>query len=1175
MEFNKALRNERLILINNSIERNNVTSYKKLNVIKTARYSLLLFLPKNLYDQFSSVANIYFLAIGIMQMIPSISSSGGIPTIALPLLCMLSFSAAQAAYEDWKRHKADSEINNLPIYSYDSIEGNFVINKWGNLVNGDLVIVRNREIFPADMILLASSQHDNRVFVETASMDGETNLKLRESPRILFENGIKHISDVITIESGLISCGDPNDHPNKIEIDSNFVVKIDGVNKELSFNCTPSNMLLRGCKLRNTTWALGVVVYTGNDTKIYQSNLRSAPHKMSYVQSLYNQVTIASFVFLLLICLSFGIFTALIDFFGGSSWSKRFEPIARIPPGENVIKVIIVTFFTWIIVLANLIPIGMFFYLVISKVAQSMIIASDPRLSNQSSPIVRNSDLNDELGQISYICTDKTGTLTRNYMEFKILCVNGNVYGEKNIQVQRPEKNLLTQATPHVDIEDEGLRLILSEGRKEEIELLLNFALNNTVLLQQTEDEIVDDPPLYTASSTDEEAFVLTSHHFGVSLFSQKCSRSIIKFTGIGCKEQLVEFETLLRLEFDHSRRRSSVLVKFPKNIFKYETEESDGYRYILFSKGSESAIRDCCNNEDILSEQYIKTFDNATNFASMGYRTLFFAKKELNEDDVIEIVEKYKNNGNTCSNEIIEFLENNLVLQGCSGIEDLLQFRAQETIESLTVSGIKVWILTGDRQETAINIAIRVGLISEEMDILVLDEAELERLLSRDKDHNNICDTFITKSRESLPFEPSNCVLIVDTQVLEKAFLLDERKFAEIATSCVSVVFARVTPKQKANVVRLIQEYTKQRVLAIGDGGNDCNMLQTANVGVGIHGSEGMQAYNVSDFGISQFCHLQPLILIHGRLCNRRTSILVLYNLYKCFTLNIVSVYFGFASLFTGSKLFFELLFQLYNFLYTSIPPILFATFDSDIPITLPYDYHEPLYLLGIRKPYFSLRNFALWTLTSIFHAAISLFIPYFLLGGNNPVNIDGFVPDFWTTGLAVYTNVVIIVNKKILLESYTSWKLVLISILICALFFIASIFSFPILFQIPELRIAAKRAVTTPMFIITIIISVTLAISVDWIAKIYKRSLYPETFHLIQDKCYQIYKKKYESHKQLLLSHPYNWLESTRKIKKRKSGEVESIQIKRKSSDIIGYAFNSPDINISQLFLSNKTLQ
>ncbi|KAH8741347.1 calcium transporting ATpase or aminophospholipid transporter [Cryptosporidium ryanae] len=1175
MEFNKNLRNERLISINNSIERNNVTSYKRLNVIKTARYSLLLFLPKNLYDQFSNVANIYFLAIGIMQMIPSISSSGGIPTIALPLLCMLSFSAAQAAYEDWKRHKADSEINNLTVYSYDPTEGNFVINKWGSLVNGDLVIVRNREIFPADMILLASSQHDNRVFVETASMDGETNLKLRESPRILFENGIKHISDVITIESGLISCGEPNDHPNRIEIESKFTIKMDNEDKELNFDCIPSNMLLRGCKLRNTTWALGVVVYTGNDTKIYQSNLRSAPHKMSYVKSLYNQVSIASFIFLLFICLSFGIFTAFIDFFGGPNWSKRFEPIARIPPGENVIRVIIVTFFTWIIVLANLIPIGMFFYLVISKVSQAIIITSDPRLSNQSSPIVRNSDLNDELGQISYICTDKTGTLTRNYMEFKVMCINGNVYGKRNLQLQKPENTSTSQPTPHVDIEDENLREMLSEGKKEEIELLLNFALNNTVLLQQTEDELIDDPPLYTASSTDEEAFVLTSHHFGISLYSQKCSKSVIKFTGIGCKEQFVEFETLIRLEFDHSRRRSSVLVKFPKKLFKYETEESDGYRYILFTKGSESAIRDCCNLEDILSENYIKTFDNATDFASIGYRTLFFAKKEFNEEDVIGIVEKYKKNGNNCSNEIIELLENNLVLQGCSGIEDLLQFRAQETIESLIASGIKVWILTGDRQETAVNIAIRVGLISEEMDILVLDEVELERLFSRDKDYKNKCYTFISKLKDTPPPELSNCALIIDSQILEKAFLLDEKKLAEIAISCASVVFARVTPKQKANVVKLIQEHTKQRVLAIGDGGNDCTMLQTANVGVGIHGSEGMQAYNVSDFGISQFCHLQPLVLIHGRLCSRRTSILVLYNLYKCFTLNIVSVYFGFASLFTGSKLFFELLFQLYNFLYTSIPPILFATFDSDIPVTLPYNYHEPLYLLGIRKPYLSLTNFSLWTLTSIYHAAISLFVPYFLLGGNNPVNIDGFVPDFWTTGLAVYINVVIIVNKKILLESYTSWKLVLISILVCALLFIVSIFLFPILFQIPELRIAAKRAATTPMFIITIIISVTLAISVDWIVKIYKRSLYPETFHLIQDKYYQIYKKKYESHKKLLLSHPYNWLESTRKMKKRKSGGAESIQIKRKSSDIIGYAFNSPDINISQLFLSNKTLQ
>ncbi|OII74239.1 calcium transporting ATPase [Cryptosporidium ubiquitum] len=1172
------IENGRTIILNNKNEDSFVHSFKKLNVIKTARYSLLFFLPKNLYDQFNNVANIYFLAIGIMQMVPSISSSGGIPTIALPLICMLCFSAAQAAYEDWKRHKADSEINNLPTYAYDPIKGNFVVTKWGKLKNGDLVIVKNREIFPADMVLLASSQNDNRVFVETASMDGETNLKLRESPRILFNNGIRNISDILTIFNGKIYCGDPNDHPKKIDINLKFSLKKSGSNeKELSFSCNSSNMLLRGCKLRNTSWALGVVAYTGHETKIYQSSFRSAPHKMSNVQSLYNQVTVASFIFLLFICLSFGIIVACIDYFGGSEWSKRFIPIGRLEPNESVLKASIITFFTWIIVLANLIPIGMFFYLVISKVSQAIIIASDSRLTSQNSTVVRNSDLNDELGQISYICTDKTGTLTRNYMEFKTVCVNGNVYGSNHHEMKQDinqcnnghtEKQKIT---PHVDMEDEALRKKLKEGRQEEIEILLNFALNHTVLIQENEGVDIDEPPLYSASSTDEEALVLASHHFGISLVSQNCSKSTIKFSGIGTTQTSVEFETLLRLEFDHKRKRSSVLVKFPKKIFSYESSDSEGYRYILFSKGSESAIKECCLNQEN-SGKTDKTFEFATEFATHGYRTLCFAKKELEEDDVIDILKSFKQSNNMNSEEVRKFFESNLTLQGCSGIEDILQYRAQETIESFIVSGIKVWMLTGDRQETAINIAVRVGIISNEMEVVIFDENELNSF-SNTPIKESFCHKSSLFDRENNLFNFSNIVLVIDSQILEKALTVDEARFAKIATKCSSVVFSRVTPQQKAQVVKLIQEFTKQRVLAIGDGGNDCTMLQTANVGVGIHGSEGMQAYNVSDFGISQFCHLQPLVLIHGRLCYRRTSILVLYNLYKCFTLNIVSVYFGFASLFTGSKLFFELLFQLYNFLYTSIPPIIFATFDSDIPITLPYDYHEPLYLLGITKPFFSLEIFGIWSLNAVFHAAISLFIPYFILGGNNPISNDGYVPDFWITGLAVYTNVVIVVNTKILLEAFTSWSLVLFSIILCAFLFFLSILSFPRIFHIPELELAARRAIITPMFIITVAITITLTITLDWIVKIYKRSLYPDTSHILQNKWYKIYKKKYESHRQLLLKHlSLNWLESMRRMKRKKS-EFEQIQVRKKSSDIIGYAFNYPDVNVSQLFLSNKT--
>ncbi|KAF7458645.1 phospholipid-translocating P-type ATPase, flippase family protein [Cryptosporidium felis] len=784
-----------------------------------------------------------------MQMVPSISSSGGIPTIALPLFCMICFSAVQAAYEDWKRHNADSEINNLPTYSYDPIKRNFVINKWGELKNGDLVIVKNREIFPADMVLLASSQQDNRVFVETASMDGETNLKLRESPRTLFDNGVKNISDVLTISDGIMYCGDPNDHPNKIDIKFKYLQR-SLKNNELNFSCNSSNMLLRGCKLRNTSWALGTVAYTGHETKIYQSNFKSAPHKMSRIQLLYNQVTIASFIFLLFICFIFGIISASLDYFGGSELSKRFAPIGKKTPDENIFKATMITFFTWIIVLANLIPIGMFFYLVISKVSQAIIITSDPRLSGQNSTVVRNSDLNDELGQISYICTDKTGTLTRNYMEFKTICIDGNVYGNNERECFEPEslnnvKKQKRKSTPHVDMEDEVLRSKLREGRQEEIELLLNFALNHTVLIQQNEDEDTDEPPLYSASSTDEEALVLASHHFGVSLVSQNGSKSTIRFSGIGATETLIEVDTILRLEFDHSRKRSSVLVKVPKNIFNYESKGTEGFRYILFSKGSESAIKECCVDDN--SDKILKTFEFATEFATSGYRTLCFAKKELFEDEIKDVVEKLKHDNNL--EYAICFFENNLKLQGCSGIQDVLQYRAQETIESLILSGIKVWMLTGDRQETAINIAIRTGIIPDEMEIVILDDDELNRLFSEKQSFDGTSRNFIFNDEKYL-CDFSNVILVVDSHFLEKALDSNENKFAEIATKCASVVCARVTPQQKAQVVKLIQDYTKQRVLAIGDGGNDCIMLQTANVGVGIHGSEGMQAYNVSDFG-------------------------------------------------------------------------------------------------------------------------------------------------------------------------------------------------------------------------------------------------------------------------------------------------------------------------------------
>ncbi|OII76545.1 phospholipid-translocating P-type flippase family protein [Cryptosporidium andersoni] len=1162
---------DRIVVLNNKKDSKTNNGYYQLNNIQTTRYTLLTFLPRNLYDQFNNVANIYFLFIAILQMIPSISTSGGIPTIALPLICMLGFTAIQAAYEDWKRYKCDLEINNIPTYIFNTTSNKFVMSKWGNIATGDLVVVRNREVFPADMILLASSQYDNRVFVETTSMDGETNLKLHESPRTLYKNNICNINDILNL-NGLFYCKKPNDHPNEVDITAKVNIKNESKStRELYFSCNPANMLLRGCRLRNTAWALGIVIYTGHETKIYMNSIRSAPHKMSFVKQVYNNVTILSFVFLIFVCLFFGLVATYIDFFGDIKWKSRYIPIGKYTDERNVVKVIFLTFFTWVIILANLIPIGMFFYLVVVKVTQSWVITSDPRLSQQEHPtVVRNSDLNDELGQISYICTDKTGTLTRNYMELKVICINGIIYGgnndnEKLDLIEVSEYNNFTNIkyTPHVDMKDEYLRNKLKDGSIEEIEFLLNLALNNTVLIQDFVEDS-DKTPLYSASSTDEEALVLTAHHFGISLYKQKGSSNFIKFANVMSNSKIVEFETILRLDFDHYRNRSSVLVKFlSKSLCDYKNETE--YRYILFCKGSDSAIKECCSSTNKKSKSYITSLDNSLEFATKGYRTLCFAKREFKYEEIANIIENFRDNKSLYLQETIKLLESDLTLQGCSGIEDLLQYDVKNTIESFINSGIKLWMLTGDRLETAINIAARVGLIKSDMEVIVFDESTLNFIIDHYKDIN------LEFNNEDNTW--SNTVLVVDSPMLERALDMDREKFANIATRCISVVCARVTPQQKANIVKLIQEYTKLRVLAIGDGGNDCTMIQTANVGVGIHGSEGMQAFNVSDYGISQFSCLRPLVLIHGRLCNRRISILILYNMYKCFTLNMVSVYFGFASLFTGSKIFFELLFQLYNFIYTSIPPLLFSTFDSDVPITLPYNYHEPLYLLGIKNPYISFRKFFEWIAIAIYHAAIAFYTPFTLLGGNNPVSKDGFVPELWFTGLAIYTNIIIIVNVKIFLETYTAWRFLFASILLCISFYIISLFIFPIIFPLPELSAAAERALFTPMFTITIIISVTLSLSMDWIFKIYKRSLYPEYFHLIQNKWYQFFSKKYDQHRKLLLAQVSSyWLQSMRHIIKRKSSSLISLNIHRRSSEIIGYAFNSPDNNVGQLLLSNR---
>lgn len=259
------------------------------NSVKNSKYTVLSFLPKSIFEQFRRLANVYFLAMGFLMLLGTYTTIFETPLTAFstlfPLTVVLGISMIQEASTDMKRHRSDDETNNRLAKVTSWQTGTAVTSEtvqWRNIRVGDLLYVSNKQPLPADMIILASSEDENICYIETSSIDGETNLKLRRAISYL-PTDAPPLADPVEIVARL-----ETDHPTvrcelpnmKIEsFTGTFNVpqhaahtapdaapQGDNFNKVIPVD--NENVLLRGAVLRNTAWAVGVVVYTGKDTKL-------------------------------------------------------------------------------------------------------------------------------------------------------------------------------------------------------------------------------------------------------------------------------------------------------------------------------------------------------------------------------------------------------------------------------------------------------------------------------------------------------------------------------------------------------------------------------------------------------------------------------------------------------------------------------------------------------------------------------------------------------------------------------------------------------------------------------------------------------------------------------------------------------------------------------------------
>ncbi|KAL4367021.1 hypothetical protein GQ457_05G010560 [Hibiscus cannabinus] len=1003
------------------------------NYVSTTKYTAANFIPKSLFEQFRRVANVYFLVVACVSFSPLAPYSG--PSILAPLVIVIGATIAKEGIEDWHRRSQDIEANNRKVEVFDG-NGSFKETKWKDIRVGHLVKVCKDEYFPADLLLLSSEYEDGVCYVETMNLDGETNLKLKHALEVTSSiRGVETIKDFRAV----IKCEDPNEHLYSFVGTLYYECK--------QYALSPQQILLRGSKLKNTNYIYGVVIFTGHDTKVMQ-NAVGPPSKRTRIERTMDKIFYILFSALVLVSfvgsVVFGIETKKDNGGNYGRWYLRPDSTTVFFDSRRPLVAAFLHFLTALMLYGYLIPISLYVSIEICKVLQSIFINQDQAMYDEETERpaqARTSNLNEELGQVYTILSDKTGTLTCNSMEFVKCSIAGTAYGrgmtEVEVALARKRGEIIDEALATDTAEPGGSvkgfnfrdeRIMngnwVNEPHSDVIQKFFRvLATCHTAVPEVTESGQI----VYEAESTDEVAFAIAAREVGFQFFSRNQTGIQLHELDPSTGERVDRLYKLLHvLEFSSARRRMSVIVRNPEN------------QLLLLSKGADSVMFERLSEHGRMFE--VQTKEHIERYSEAGLRTLVVAYRELDDDDGYKLWEEEYVKAKTSVgadrddllDKLTDMIERDFILLGATAVEDKLQKGVPSCIDKLARAGIRIWVLTGDKKGTAINIGYACSLLRHGMRQIVIT-LELPEIEALEKQGDK--DAIATASLESVEKqirdgksqvdEESSIEfgLIIDGKSLY--FALDEnlvKLFMNLAMSCATVICCRSSPKQKAVVTRLVKSVTNKTTLAVGDGSNDVGMIQEADIGVGISGVEGMQAVMSSDFSIAQFRFLEHLLLVHGHWCYRRIAKMICYFFYKNIAFGFTLFWFEAYASFSGQPAYNDWYMSCYNVFFTSLPVIALGVFDQDVSATLCLE-HPSLYQEGVQNILFSWIRILGW----MFNGVLSSITIFFLTTNSITVQAfrnDGQVADYSVLGLTMYTCVVLTVNCQMALSvNYFTW--------------------------------------------------------------------------------------------------------------------------------------------------------
>ncbi|KAK1369102.1 Phospholipid-transporting ATPase [Heracleum sosnowskyi] len=1008
----------------------------KSNSTSTTKYNVVTFFPIALFEQFNRIANVYFLIAAILSITPY-GPYDPFSAIA-PLAFVVGISMVKELIEDWQRFLQDWKVN-MRLAQVHNGNGEFESRPWKNIMVGDIVKVEKDNFFPADLLLLSSNFDDGICYVETMNLDGETNLKVRRA----LETTMDLDEDMWFQDfKGTIKCEDPN--PNLYTFEGELEYD------KRTYTLNPIQILLRDSKLKNTSYVYGVVIFTGHDTKVMQNSTKS-PSKRSRIEKQMDKIIYILFSLLVLISIMSSVGFAYLTKYDMPNWWYLHAPDeANLYNPQKPYLSGLYHLITALILYGYLIPISLYVSIEIVRVLQASFINQDIHMYHEDTDtpaLARTSNLNEELGQVDTILSDKTGTLTCNQMDFLKCSIAGILYGQHPSEV---EVAAVKKMSMDFDAEDydfssavsgfEGEVNLGTEGTSEnqndkrqikgfsfEDDRLTNgcwwklpkpdihfiffriLAVCHTAIPEENEEQGGYN---YEAESPDEGAFLVAAKEFGFQ-FCKRTQGSIFVREADPSSDEPVEreFKILNILDFTSKRKRMSAIVRDEKgDIF-------------LFCKGADTIIF------DRLSEKG-RTFEKSTkkhlgDYGEAGLRTLVFAYKKLEEAEYKEWNNEFQSARNSQSSnkdEILEELsdkiERELILVGATAVEDKLQQGVAQCIDRLAQAGLKIWVLTGDKMETAINIGFSCSLLREEMQQICISIKDMAENESEQNIKSDILKQIMNGSQMIKQEEDPHAAyaLIIDGKAL--TFALDDdlkHQFLHLAVSCASVICCRVSPKQKALVVRLVKEGTGKITLAIGDGANDVGMIQEADIGIGISGVEGMQAVMSSDFAIAQFKYLERLLVVHGHWFYKRIAQMICYFFYKNIAFGLTLFYYEICTAFSGNAVYDSWYMILYNVAATSLPVITLGVLEQDVSSQVCLEF-PALYQQGSKNLFFGWYRIIGWICNGVYTSFI-IFFHNVLAFYNQAFRVDGQMADMSIVGATMFTGIVCAVNFQIAL--------------------------------------------------------------------------------------------------------------------------------------------------------------